>query len=271
MTPVDTYNAQANWIMIYHREETLHALAYMSSFSRRLATTKICSGAIKVYSFTGMVTVEVVSPKSYPGSVCIRLLQDVIEKNRKRQTSTHLERGAVPGVHYHRGTYTSHGAIKRHNRKSKILLREIEYFATSIFIKQGQRLSISKDELDHLWEIVLLCQFHDILPGSSIAMVYDDVEKLYAEVFDKGEVLLEAASQAALYESHTLDKAIAASHKGGSFVGLNTLSFPRQEIVRIPLEIYGGGSAFTLSKVDEGYGSLIAKDRHGNGLIELDN
>ncbi|KAI7962830.1 hypothetical protein MJO28_000924 [Puccinia striiformis f. sp. tritici] len=222
-------------------------------------------------------------------------------------------------LEYHCGTYTSHGSIKRHNRKSKILLREIEYFATSNFIKQGQRLSISKDELDHLWEIaqnverisnprqwfrglscflVLLCQFHDILPGSSIAMVYDDVEKrrrstvvihayifstdlltifciilssqLYAEVFDKGE-RRQAKPHSALYESHTLDKAIAASHEGGSFVGLNTLSFPRQEIVRIPLEIYDGRSAFTLSKVDEGYGFLIAKDRHGNGLIELDN
>ncbi|KAI9601436.1 hypothetical protein H4Q26_001254 [Puccinia striiformis f. sp. tritici PST-130] len=196
MTPVDTYNAQANWIMIYHREETLHALAYMSSFSRRLATTKICSGAIKVYSFTGMVTVEVVSPKVTQGPSVSDFYKMLLKKteNGKRLPTW---RGELY-LEYHCGTYTSHGSIKRHNRKSKILLREIEYFATSNFIKQGQRLSISKDELDHLWEIVLLCQFHDILPGSSIAMVYDDVEKLYAEVFDKGEVLLEAASQAAL-------------------------------------------------------------------------
>ncbi|KAH9473249.1 hypothetical protein MJO29_000337 [Puccinia striiformis f. sp. tritici] len=209
MTPVDTYNAQANWIMIYHREETLHALAYMSSFSRRLATTKICSGAIKVYSFTGMVTVEVVRirsaankssnsgvPKVTQGPSVSDFYKMLLKKteNGKRLPTW---RGELY-LEYHCGTYTSHGSIKRHNRKSKILLREIEYFATSNFIKQGQRLSISKDELDHLWEIVLLCQFHDILPGSSIAMVYDDVEKLYAEVFDKGEVLLEAASQAAL-------------------------------------------------------------------------
>jgi alpha-mannosidase len=44
-----------------------------------------------------------------------------------------------------------------------------------------------KDEIDPLWEKVLLCQFHDVLPGSALGMVYEDVEEIYAEVHEKGE------------------------------------------------------------------------------------
>jgi hypothetical protein len=82
---------------------------------------------------------------------------------------------------------------------------------------------------------------------------------------------LEAARQSALYGSQSLDIASASPTKGGSFIGLNTLSFPRQEVIRIPLKIYNGRSAFTLSKVDEESGFIIAKDKIGNGLIELES
>jgi alpha-mannosidase len=64
------------------------------------------------------------------------------------------------------------------------MLREIEYFATlaSIHVKDYK---YPKKDLDEMWENVLLylhcsdytncrCQFHDVLPGSSIEMVYDD-------------------------------------------------------------------------------------------------
>jgi alpha-mannosidase len=43
-----------------------------------------------------------------------------------------------------------------------------------------------QDEIDPLWEKVLLCQFHDVLPGSALGMVYEDVEEIYAEVHEKG-------------------------------------------------------------------------------------
>lgn len=89
----------------------------------------------------------------------------------------------------HRGTYTSQAHTKRNNRKSEILLHDIEYLATiaSIYVSG---YSYPKEKLDHMWEIVLLCQFHDVLPGSSIEMVYEDSDTLYAEVFQIGDELL---------------------------------------------------------------------------------
>jgi hypothetical protein len=95
--------------------------------------------------------------------------------------------------------------------------------------------------------------------------------QLYAEVAQKGAALLEAARQSALYGSQALDGVLASSNRGGNVVGLNTLSFPRQEILQIPLEIYDGRSAFSSSKTDEDSVFVIAKDATGNGLIELES
>lgn len=75
-------------------------------------------------------------------------------------------------LEFHRGTYTSHGSIKRHNRKSEILLKELEYLATLASLQgKGSAYVYPKSDIDPLWEKVLLCQFHDVLPGSAIGMV----------------------------------------------------------------------------------------------------
>lgn len=88
----------------------------------------------------------------------------------------------------HRGTATSHGSIKRGNRKSEILLREIEYTATLASISsQSKSYMYPKDQLDQLWKGVLLNQFHDVLPGSAIGMVYEDAEKVDSTVSEQRE------------------------------------------------------------------------------------
>jgi hypothetical protein len=106
--------------------------------------------------------------------------------------------------------------------------------------------------------------------AENVALWTIGTPQLYAEVSRKGEALLEAARQAALCGTQTIDVESACPDGGGRFVGLNTLSFPRQEIIRIPLQIYDGRSAFTLSKAHEDSGFIIAKDKTGNGLIELE-
>jgi alpha-mannosidase len=82
----------------------------------------------------------------------------------------------------HRGTYTTQANNKRNNRKAEILLRDIEYLATLATIKNefGKKSSYKypKQDLDDMWENVLLCQFHDCLPGSSIEMCYDDSDQV---------------------------------------------------------------------------------------------
>ncbi|HWB37897.1 MAG TPA: alpha-mannosidase, partial [Rugosimonospora sp.] len=80
-------------------------------------------------------------------------------------------------LEFHRGTYTSQARTKRGNRRSEHLLREAELWAATAAIRAGAPYPY--DELEQAWRTVLLQQFHDILPGSSIAWVYRDAERNY--------------------------------------------------------------------------------------------
>ena len=107
---------------------------------------------------------------------------------------------------YHRGTYTTQAANKRDNRKSEFLLHEVE-FLSAIASKNADRhsrgathprFSYPTNELDRLWKILLLNQFHDILPGSSITLVYEDSKEQYADIRKSGDKLRTDAMQALL-------------------------------------------------------------------------
>ncbi|MFJ7288960.1 alpha-mannosidase [Curtobacterium sp. NPDC098951] len=83
-------------------------------------------------------------------------------------------------LEFHRGTYTSQIRTKQGNRRSEHLLREAELWASTAAVRLG--LDYPYEELEEAWHTVLLQQFHDILPGSSIAWVYENAEANYAEV-----------------------------------------------------------------------------------------
>lgn len=83
-------------------------------------------------------------------------------------------------LEFHRGTYTSQARTKRGNRRSEHLLREAELWAATAAVRAGD--SYPYDELERTWRTVLLQQFHDILPGSSIAWVHREAERNYAAV-----------------------------------------------------------------------------------------
>ncbi len=93
----------------------------------------------------------------------------------------------------HRGTYTSQARTKRGNRRSEHLLREAELWAATAAVRTGSKKpgDYPYDEFERLWRIVLLQQFHDILPGSSIAWVHREAERRYAEVAQALERLIQ--------------------------------------------------------------------------------
>ncbi|MFC7218444.1 alpha-mannosidase [Streptomyces polyrhachis] len=84
-------------------------------------------------------------------------------------------------LEFHRGTYTSQAATKRGNRRSEHLLREAELWATAAALTAPGYV-YPYEELDRLWKTVLLHQFHDILPGSSISWVHREAAGTYAAV-----------------------------------------------------------------------------------------
>ncbi|MFF2463942.1 alpha-mannosidase [Streptomyces mirabilis] len=133
----------------------------------------------------------------------------------------------------HRATYTSQARTKQGNRRSEHRMREAELWATTAALN-APGYSYPYEKLDRLWKTVLLHQFHDILPGSSIAWVHREAEAEYARVAKEVEAITA--------------EAVAALGTGEARV-FNTSPVDRAEVVRtsvgIPMyaEVPANGSA----------------------------
>lgn len=119
----------------------------------------------------------------------------------------------------HRGVLTSQAKTKRGNRKSEMALREAELWGTAARALAGYDYPAAL--MDAQWKSVLLNQFHDILPGSSIARVYEEAESSYDEVLRQALLVSQAAA----------DKLCTAS---GGITVFNSLSWDRKELVKLP-------------------------------------
>ncbi|MCU0509501.1 MAG: alpha-mannosidase, partial [Anaerolineae bacterium] len=124
----------------------------------------------------------------------------------------------------HRGTYTSQAFLKRANRKAEILYHDAEWLAALSDALTGER-AYPAAALREGWESILLHQFHDILPGSSIHEVYDDAREAYRRIEQIGCDALEAA-QARI--------AATAPSEGESLLVFNSLSWDRSDVAIVP-------------------------------------
>lgn len=141
----------------------------------------------------------------------------------------------------HRGTYTSQAMIKKNNRKSELALREMEFFSS---LALGQGAAYELEKADALWKQLLLHQFHDILPGSSIRRVYEEAARAHAEI-QKGAEELKEKALCALSDRSCED----------SITLWNSLSFDRSALVTLPERFAAGartleGDAVCVQTVD---------------------
>lgn len=127
----------------------------------------------------------------------------------------------------HRGTYTTHAQVKRGNRQCEMLLREVEFWASV-----GPLDAYPQVELDELWRLVLLNQFHDVLPGSSITDVYVDCHKHHKEVLERAKALLDNAMTA--LDPVSSVKRAKTDGAGPASRVYNSLPWPRTEVVSLP-------------------------------------
>jgi alpha-mannosidase len=140
----------------------------------------------------------------------------------------------------HRGTYTTQAANKRDNRRSEEALHDVEFLAALALLLKGVRYP--QVQINGLWETVLFNQFHDIIPGSSIREVYEDSARDYAAVLNSAAQLREAAVAKVLPAPKT---------DGTNLFALNTLSWPRREVTKLP----GGKLSFVEAPA---YGYAVA-------------
>ncbi len=151
----------------------------------------------------------------------------------------------------HRATYTTQGRTKRANRKGEQALLAAEFFDAAFFamaeVEPGSISAQAPDRavydvfarpdgemrrghagaLDRAWKLLLLNQFHDILPGSSIAWVYQDNQK-------DGETIQTLARQVIDDAVAPLLRRIRTDGLEKPAVVFNPLSFPRFEMMTAP-------------------------------------
>jgi len=148
----------------------------------------------------------------------------------------------------HRGTYTTQAKNKRGNRKSEFLLHDAEFFDAVTLALAPKRVEQAADPkravydvtglnepganthraaLDRAWKLVLLNQFHDIIPGSSINWVYRDSDRDYETIRELGESVRESAlaSLGGLVDTRAFKHPAVIS---------NTLGIRRREVVDLP-------------------------------------
>ena len=127
-------------------------------------------------------------------------------------------------LEYHRGTYTSQAKNKLANRRSEFNLHDAEFLASYANIVDSN-FKYPKEQLEHAWKLICLNQFHDIIPGSSIAEVYVDSMVQYQEITE--------IAASSVNDSLT---AIAAQ-TGGDIIAANPTSFTRSDYLLLDCEL----------------------------------
>jgi alpha-mannosidase len=160
---------------------------------------------------------------------------------------------------WHRGTYTNQAADKRDNRRSEFLLRDVEIL--SQVAELTGRGKYPREELDSTWKLLLLQQFHDIIPGSSIREVYEDSARDYAAILSKGAELKQ--------------RALESLGAGPGLSVVNTFAWDRQELLELdapgrkPAQVSYAGKALTMAVAPAFGVGPLAEPAHAPAAAEV--
>ncbi|WP_026819451.1 alpha-mannosidase [Arthrobacter castelli] len=189
--PVDTYNAQLSGAELALAQRQYREKGFANTSLVPFGwgdggggpTREMLAAAARTRSLEGSPAVELSSPQRFFSTAEAEYPQAPVWSGE-----LYLE--------FHRGTYTSQARTKRGNRRSEHLLREAELWATTAAVRCGAEYPYA--ELERTWQTVLLQQFHDILPGTSIAWVHQEAERNYADVAARLETIIERSVRAVL-------------------------------------------------------------------------
>jgi len=120
-------------------------------------------------------------------------------------------------LEFHRGTFTTKADQKRQNRQMEVLLGNAEKFSAIDYLTN--QIPYPQAELETAWQGLLLNQFHDILPGTSIPEVFTDADRTWAEAREICDRIL---------------KPVDAKHqKLSSLQAWNFLNWQRSQLIRL--------------------------------------
>ncbi|QYR22967.1 alpha-mannosidase [Paenibacillus sp. sptzw28] len=151
----------------------------------------------------------------------------------------------------HRGTYTTHARNKRSNRKAEVLYREAEIWSRMAApYLAGEQANFGREALREGWKLILLNQFHDIIPGTAITETYVTSATEYEQIFRLGKECEEQSLR-------TIAAQVSTAGEGTPYVVFNSLGWNRTEVVTID----GDAEARSLSAFDHA-GNRLQSDVH---------
>lgn len=130
-------------------------------------------------------------------------------------------------LEFHRGTYTTQSEVKKQIRHSEVALLNTEKFA-SWALRLGD--FYPQNSLLECWKSLLLNQFHDTMPGTSIAMNF-------AETRRDLEILNLTVDKALERALHTITARVNTTCGGVPVVIFNPLSWVRSEPIIIDAQL----------------------------------
>ncbi|MEY9863435.1 alpha-mannosidase [Catenulispora sp. GAS73] len=244
--PIDSYNAEFTGKQLAHAESNFRdkggATVSLAPFGHGDGgggpTREMLERARRLRDLEGSPRVEVQNPSEF------------FQEARAEYQNLPVWRGELY-LEYHRGVYTSQARTKRGNRRSEALLREAELWSATAAVRAGA--TYPHEELDDLWQQVLLHQFHDILPGTSIAWVHREAEAVYGKIHARLEAVIAKAAEALAGGTETTAVLNAAAHDRREVVLL--ASEPAAEV---PSQVLDDGRVAALAEVPAlGLGALL--------------
>jgi alpha-mannosidase len=128
---------------------------------------------------------------------------------------------------YHRGVFTTQAETKKRIRDTEETLLDAEKYASLAHL---YRLAYPQEEFTAAWKGLLFDQFHDIMPGSGIAVNYLDAKRDLGVAERVGNDIL----------SHSLEELSARidTQRGGTpIVVYNSLSWPRKGVMEVEAQL----------------------------------
>ncbi|MBX7405721.1 alpha-mannosidase [Clostridium chauvoei] len=164
-------------------------------------------------------------------------------------------------LEYHRGTYTSMARNKRDNRACENLYTSAEKI-NSLSMLYGKNYPYRS--ITDSWETVLLNQFHDIIPGSSIKEVYDVTEVEYKELLENGSKLVNEGVDYIASKINLKDRSVVVSNTLG-FERSDIATFEVPEDIKNPAVIDNNGEELVCQRIEENKAIFFAKNVPANG------
>ncbi|WP_432176549.1 alpha-mannosidase [Streptomyces sp. Tue6028] len=245
--PVDTYNSQ------FHGRELAHAernFAEKGRATRSLVpfgwgdggggpTREMLEKARRLRSLEGSPRVEIERPSAFFAAA-------------EEEYGAHAP--VWSGELYlelHRATYTTQAKTKQGNRRSEHALREAELWCATAAVREPS-YAYPYDALDRLWKTVLLHQFHDILPGSSIAWVHREARETYARVLTEVDELTAGAVRAL---------------GSGAPAALNASPYERTEVVGDALVTVPGLGSAAVPDTADSANARVRAERSDDSIV----